>query len=197
MDNQGLHNKKTDMYHEGWILALREIRSDDSDRYFKWINNRSLVIKNSSYNSISETTHKERFENISKRSDIRIFSIILTDENENEELIGSCSLRKIDWIHRSSELQIRIGEVGMQNKGWGTSSIKLLLKFSFSDMNMNRIYLDVFADNKIAQRAYEKCGFSIEGIKRKAGFIDGHFVDVVMMSILKEYFYQVSTDSGC
>ena len=117
MDKQELDNEKVNMDREGQILALREIRSDDSDRYFKWINNRNLVIKNSSYNPISETSHKEWFENISKRSDIRIFSIVLIDENENEQLIGSCSLKEIDWIHRSSKLQVRIDEVDMQNKG--------------------------------------------------------------------------------
>ena len=64
-------------------------------------------------------------------------------------------------------------------------------------MNLNRVYLDVFCDNKIAQKVYKKYGFSIEEIKRKAVFIDDHFVDVVMMSILKEDFSESSMDLDC
>jgi len=104
-------------------------------------------------------------------------------------LVGSCSLRNILQQAKNAELQIRIGVEYYRNKGYGTSAIKLLLQFGFLDLNLKRIYLNVFSNNLAAIKSYEKVGFIKEGLKRKAVFIEGKYLDVLMMSILdSEYF---------
>jgi RimJ/RimL family protein N-acetyltransferase len=46
----------------------------------------------------------------------------------------------------------------------------------------------VLAYNKRAIRAYEKCGFVIEGREREAAFVDGAWHDDVMMGLLDHEF---------
>lgn len=169
-------------------LRLRALRAADSQTYFKWINDKELVLFNSAYKPISEESHNNWFSNVTSRTDIKIFSIVLHDNENKETLIGSCSLRNIDLAAHTSELQIRIGEKKFLSKGFGSVAVKKLLDYGFKDLKMNRIYLDVFSSNKRAIRAYEKCGFMYEETKKQRAFVNGCYEDVQMMSILRNGF---------
>jgi RimJ/RimL family protein N-acetyltransferase len=72
----------------------------------------------------------------------------------------------------------------MQGRGAGTAAVQKLLRYGFDALNLHRVYLDVFRSNVRAQRAYIKCGFVVEGIRRQAVWIEDTFEDVVMMGIL-------------
>jgi RimJ/RimL family protein N-acetyltransferase len=53
-------------------------------------------------------------------------------------------------------------------------------------MNLNRIALDVYAFNERAIASYVKAGFVEEGRRRQDLYKDGGYIDVVMMSLLRE-----------
>ena len=165
----------------GDLVTLRSVLKNDNASYFKWINDKQLVLNNGSYRPISEQEHEKWFNNVILHPENLIFSII---ENKESKLIGTCSLRHINQVHQNAELQIRIGEYDYQNRGLGSDAVRLLIDHGFSNLNLKRIYLYVFCDNKKAIRAYEKCLFSFEGRLRKAAYINGEFVDVDLMSIL-------------
>lgn len=50
-------------------------------------------------------------------------------------------------------------------------------------IGISRIELEVFASNKVAVEFYKKQGFEVEGLKRKARFLDGSFDDVISMAV--------------
>ncbi len=120
---------------------------------------------------------------MAKRADLTFFVI---EELSTNQAIGTCQLLNINPRHQSAELQIRIGAVDYHGKGLGTEAVNLLTRFGFADLNLHRIYLHVFATNARAITAYEKCGFSREGLLRDAAFIDGSWVDVVVMGKLAD-----------
>jgi RimJ/RimL family protein N-acetyltransferase len=141
------------------------------------------MIHNAPYFPVSETDHEAWVEKMmSKRSDLVPFVI---EELSTRQAIGTCQLLNINWIHRSAELQIRIGNEAYQSKGFGSEAVKLLCEFGFSDLNLHRIYLHVFTSNERAIHSYEKCGFTIEGILKQAAFIDGSLIDVILMAKLR------------
>ncbi len=167
-------------------VLLTPLSNDDISILFNWINDRELVLYNASYKPIHEKQHREWFEIVQQRKDMIIFCIRLI---ETDKLIGTCQLHSIHNINRNAELQIRIGDISEQGKGYGTEAVCLLLKFAFKDLNLHRVYLHVFHNNLPAIRAYEKAGFVREGLLRKHTFIDGHYVDVVVMGVVREEFY--------
>lgn len=167
----------------GEYITLRAVLKEDNEAYYKWINDKSLVLNNANYKPISEFEHERWFNNINLNKESVIFSII---ENSSQQLIGSCSLRNINHIHRNAELQIRIGEYDFQGKGFGTEAINLLVAHGFNDINLIRIYLHVFCNNNRAIKAYEKCNFHTEGLLRKAAYINGEYLDVMLMSIIND-----------
>lgn len=166
-------------------VALTTLRPEDSPTLFQWINDRELVLFNSAYRPVSQAEHDAWFESIRQRSDMFIFGIRLC---ETDQLIGSCQLHSINAISRSAELQIRLGVSAERGKGYGTEAVKLLLQFAFSELNLHRVYLHVFATNPRAIQVYEKSGFVREGLLREAAFIDGRFIDVFVMGILDEEY---------
>ena len=61
----------------------------------------------------------------------------------------------------------------------------LMVGHGFENLNFNRIYLHVYETNPRGKRCYEKAGFSVDGRLRQARFLEGKYVDVFIMSILK------------
>jgi RimJ/RimL family protein N-acetyltransferase len=163
-------------------VTLRELIPEDSEAYFRWINDEALVLHNANYKPISALEHETWFNAAKQTPNKRIFSII---ENQKNTLIGSCSLNNIHSVHRHAELQIRIGETAYHNKGLGAEAVRLLVKYGQNKLNLNRIYLHVFCSNTRAIRAYEKCYFISEGILRQAACINGEFIDIQVMSTIK------------
>src|ERR1700730_10473752 len=90
-------------------VVLSPLTKDDSSTLFQWINDRAEVIIGSQYRPVHELQHDEWFRRVQQQSDLVIFGIRLAD---TRQLIGSCQLRSIDWIHRTADLQIRIGDGG-------------------------------------------------------------------------------------
>ncbi|PLR89148.1 GNAT family N-acetyltransferase [Bacillus sp. T33-2] len=104
---------------------------------------------------------------------------------KDDELIGFVVIHRIEWNNRVGQLAIGIGDSKNQNKGYGTDALKLILRFAFHELNLDRVGLDVIEYNKRAIRAYEKVGFQQEGRVRSAVYRDGKRYDRAMMGILR------------
>jgi len=166
----------------GSDVALVPIERSDLPTLFTWINDRDLVLLSAPYRPIPELRHELWFESMLKREDVHLFGI---RHLASGRLIGSCQLLGIHPTHRHAELQVRIGDVEARGHGYGTEAVRLLIKFGFTDLNLHRISLHVFADNAAAIRTYIKTGFRQEGVLRDGAYIGGKYVDVVMMGILE------------
>jgi diamine N-acetyltransferase len=104
------------------------------------------------------------------------------------KLVGSLGFTHIDWRNRASEFGILIGDKTYWNRGYGTEAVRLLVQHGFNTINLNRIFLHVFENNPPAIRVYEKAGFVHEGRERQAEFQDGKYIDILVMSMLKNEF---------
>lgn len=159
-------------------IKLTEIREDDSLILFRWINDPVLVTFNSNYSPVHYVNHSEWIEKILKNKQMTIFAIRLNDGT----LIGTCQLHSINNLNGTAELQIRIGEIEFQSKGYGSEAIKQLIEYGFNNLNLRKVYLHVFSDNNRAIKAYKKCGFVTEGTLKEHIFIDGKFKSLDIMS---------------
>jgi RimJ/RimL family protein N-acetyltransferase len=81
---------------------------------------------------------------------------------------------------------IGIGEREYWGKGYSTDMMRVILRYAFTELNLNRVTLNVFEYNPRAVRSYEKAGFVVEGRERKAIHRDGKYWDVLFMGVLRE-----------
>jgi RimJ/RimL family protein N-acetyltransferase len=102
-----------------------------------------------------------------------------------ERAIGTCMLRDLDGTHRSSEMGISVWNPEDRGQGYGKESIRLLVEYGFRHLNLHRIGLTVVRHNERAIRCYRSCGFQEEGRLRQSRWIDGEYVDMTLMSILR------------
>ncbi|MDA3788956.1 MAG: GNAT family protein [Desulfobacula sp.] len=102
--------------------------------------------------------------------------------------IGNIKLGPINQIHRFAEMSILIGDKTAWKKGFASESIKLLAKFAFDTLNLNRLSAGLYEGNTGSFKAFEKAGFKQEGVFRKMRFYKGRYVDQIMMGLLREDF---------
>jgi RimJ/RimL family protein N-acetyltransferase len=107
---------------------------------------------------------------------------LLTDDRP----IGTSGLFHIDQLNGSAGIGISIGEKSLWSQGLGTDAMFALLDFGFGELRLERMWLEVYDFNKRAQRSYDKSGFVLEGVERHAIFRRGRYVDVLLMSILRD-----------
>lgn len=166
-------------------IKLTPFVKEDIQPLFRWINDAETVRYNNAYKPVTWDSHITWFENLGKDTSRAIFAIRAA---EDERLVGTVQLCGIHPVYRSAELSIRIGELSDRNQGFGTMAVKLAVTFGFNDLNLERIYLHVFADNEAALKVYKKIGFVEEGRLKKAAFINGKWVDVIPMALLRENY---------
>lgn len=112
------------------------------------------------------------------------------------EFIGRCGLYGIDPTVRHAELGIGIGDKGYWGLGYGREAVGLLLDYAFRVRNLRRVWLEVHAENERAIRAYRSCGFVEEGRMREHVWLDGRYVDNVIMGVLREGQSDRETSGG-
>ncbi len=102
--------------------------------------------------------------------------------------IGMIAYNAINEYDRSVEVDIVIGETAYWDRGYGTDSIRAFLGYLFGEMGLHRVWLVPRVSNARAIRCYEKVGFVREGILRESDWLEGQWVDCVMMSALGHEF---------
>ena len=126
---------------------------------------------------------------IEKESPENIFFMIYT--LEDNRLIGQIGLDDIQWSHGDAFVGISLGERQDWGKGYGTDAMRVLLRYSFIELNLHRVSLDVFEYNPRAIRSYEKAGFTVEGRCRQYLHREGKRWDLIFMGILREEWEQI------
>ncbi|GAA0087044.1 GNAT family N-acetyltransferase [Clostridium sp. MB05] len=107
---------------------------------------------------------------------------------DNDQILGEVVLMDIDDEYKSCSFRIAIFDKDNFSKGIGLKATKKALEIAFTELNLNRVELEVFDYNPRARAMYEKAGFKFEGTKREALFINNEFHDVHMMAILSKEF---------
>lgn len=108
-------------------------------------------------------------------------------DQADDQYLGTVSLKNIDLENGNAEFAI-VTRKTAQGKGIGYEATMMLLKKAFSELGLQRVYLNVFSNNERAIRLYERCGFSPEGEFRNHFLIDGQYVGWKWYGMLKDEF---------
>ncbi len=99
--------------------------------------------------------------------------------------IGGGGFMNLNNANQSAEVGLFIGEKALWDQGLGKDMLATLVAYGFDYLNLHRIYLRVFGDNRRAIHAYEQVGFVHEGCFREAEWRHGRWHDLLYMSILR------------
>ncbi|MBQ9832312.1 MAG: GNAT family N-acetyltransferase [Clostridia bacterium] len=82
--------------------------------------------------------------------------------DDNDEYLGTISLKNIDYHDENAEYAISMRECA-RGTGAAMFATKELLRIAFEELGLKKVYLNVYEDNMRARRFYEKVGFAYEG----------------------------------
>lgn len=162
-------------------VVLRAIEREDLPDYVQWLNDPAVLEYFGSQVPLSLAQEEKWYEDMLRDPSFRAFAV----EFEGQH-VGGAGLSNIDGRNASAEVGLFIGLPEMWDRGLGFDVLNTLVRFGFEQMNLNRIYLRVFAGNERAIHLYEKAGFRHEGCWRQADFRHGRYHDLLWMSLLRE-----------
>jgi RimJ/RimL family protein N-acetyltransferase len=97
--------------------------------------------------------------------------------------IGQCAIFNYNDYALTAEIGITIGDEDYLGKGYGREALHALLHYGFVLRNIRKLFLTVNATNERAIRAYQSCGFVLEGRWRGQTWNDGRYVDLLCMGV--------------
>lgn len=101
------------------------------------------------------------------------------------EACGAIGLRLgVDIQRFSGSLGYWIGE-DLWGRGLVTEAVRAFVVHAFAEFPLERISAQMFASNHASARVVEKCGFTLEGVKRHGAFKEGRFCDMKLYSVLR------------
>lgn len=170
-------------------VILRPIEEDDTDNIVKWRNNKEVSEKFIYREAFTRESQILWMNGKVKTGEVVQFIIHSVEDDID---IGSIYIRDIDMSKKEAEYGIFIGEDVSRGKGLGVESIRLMIKYAFDGLQLDRIILRVYKDNIPSIKSNEKAGFKIVSEIRDVVSSDGKKADMYIMEATKS----VHNDAG-
>lgn len=180
-------------------MRIRELKNKDAVYMTEWMQNKEIN-KYFQFNlaDISIVNSTKFIENVYNNKNALHLAVV----NDNDDYVGTISLKNIDFKNQKAEYAIALREVAM-GEGYARFATDAILYIAFYILELNRIYLCVLDENIRANKFYEKYGFIYEGKFFDDLYIRGKLKNVNWYRILKRE-YRVHQDeieeligSGC
>jgi len=169
------------------LVNLRGMLREDLPLYRTWIDNPQVTY----YMEMGWKPFSDHdLENTYAEATQSHTDVVMVIENKaSGQAIGTTGLYLINWPGRRAQFRIMIGDPGSFGKGLGTAATRLIVGYGFERLNLETIYLGANEENPGAIRAYEKAGFSHDGVQPNFIYNNGRYYNAVMMSIVRaDYF---------
>ena len=105
---------------------------------------------------------------------------------ENNKHIGNIKIGPIQWTHRRADISLFIGDKSCWGQGYATEAIETVCKWSFQELDMQKIGAGIYKGNIGSKRAFEKSNFILEGTLRSEVTSEGKRVDVWRLGLTRE-----------
>ena len=166
----------------GEKVCLCPFLREDAPAVFNWLNTVTLAHLNGPYRPTDQMSFDGWFQAIGKDPSKVMFAI----RREGDlRLLGYVQITTINPVFRTGEMGIVVGDEAERGKGYGQEALQLVLRHCWDDLNLHRVNLFVVGDNPGAVHVYAKVGFVDEGRMRQAAYVDGRYVDVLVMGVLR------------
>ena len=165
-------------------VTLRPVTSEDLHKLLTW-RNKDHIRKWFFHSKVLTMEDQQRWYSLYREKDDDEMFII----QEGPADIGCIAIYNIDKENKQAEIgRIIIGEDKYRSKGFAYGAGIIHLKYAFVTLNMERLYLQIFADNEVAFNLYRKLGFAKEGLLRGAILTPSGRKDIIVMGLLKREF---------
>lgn len=167
---------KTKAFLETQRLYLRPLMpSDVEGPYGDWFSDEEVCRYNSHHRFPVDKEALIEYIQHSNRTKERL--VLGVFQKEGEKHIGNISLQCIDFLSRSAEFAILIGDKEVWGQGFSKEAGKALIDHGIQALNLRRIYCGVHEENEGMKALALALGMVEEGRRREAVFKNGKYSD--------------------
>lgn len=168
----------------GETVGLRAIEREDLPALMEWRNQPEYRRFFREYRELSSLHQENWFENrVMRDNSTEMFSII---ELASKELIGACGLCYIDWINRNADFSIYIGKDHLYiDEVYAIDAARVMIKYGFEELNLHRLWAEIYDFDVKKQRMFETLGFSFEGRHKEQHWTEGKWCDSLYYGYVK------------
>ena len=165
-------------------LLLRPVESHDlNPTYVSWLNNPIVnQYLETRFTPQSLTSLHSYWEQQRDNTLSPWFAITIRDTNTH---IGNIRLGPINWIHRRASISLFIGDPKSWGKGYASEAIAAVRDWSFSVLDLEKLTAGIYSGNDASRRAFEKCGFTLEGTLINHVTYNGQRHDVWSLGLIR------------
>lgn len=162
-------------------MILRKLEVKDAEGMLEWMSDPNIK---GLFRFSDDALKKENILKFIEMSQCGLLNKHYAIINEEDEYLGTISLKNIDMLNCKAEYAIATRSY-IHGNGIAIKATEEILKIGFKELKLNKIYLNVLEINTRAIRFYEKIGFVKEGIFRKEMNVKSlGYVDLIWYSIL-------------
>ena len=175
---------------EGERVILRKLTPRDAGDVYEYSSNPEITkyLSWSEHESVAYT--KKYLKYVTKRYKSGEFLDWGIEEKETGKLIGTCGYTSVNIDNLAAEIGYVINPK-YQKMGYGRECVRLILDYSFGDLELNRLSARVNPSNLPSIRLLEELSFVCEGRGKKEALIKGEFWDILHYALCREDYYSV------
>jgi len=188
---------KRNIFLYGKHLVLKILTEDDifNSNWYGWFNDEEATANMQKHYFPNSLENQLEFFNSLKRETNKIqLGIIPNGENV---IKGIVSLQNIDYINSNAEISIIIGEPEFRKLIIAQEAMQLMIDHAFFTLNLHKIYggyIETLKDWGLFLR--KRFCFCDEGLLRKHVFINGKYMNVFNIGLLKDdYISHINNSS--
>lgn len=175
-------------------VIIRAMEIDDMKHYLSMINDPETEYMVAGWSfPLSLYQQNKWFEKVCDDKKNLRFTII---EKNTSDVLGMANLVDIDWKNRTAFHGIKLLPNAPKGKGYATDAVMAIMKYAFCELQLNRLDGSIIEYNEASMKLYTKCGWQIEGNRRKSVFKNNKYHDNILVGILKEEYLNIIEHIG-
>jgi len=177
---------------KGRKIIMRQPLENDAVILQKWYMDREFRQMYDAYSSVSLESILQEIREESSFQDPKTTKVnFIVLRKSDKTPIGVASIREINRQNGNAEIVLGIGEKDKRLAGYGIDMMVVLLDIVFYQLGFEKCYLRVHDNNELGLNSALNFGFKAEGRLRKHSFIEGKYVDLWILAILKEEYEEL------
>jgi len=176
---------------KGKLVGLRAVEREDLKIMRDWRNLSEFRKNFREYRELNMEMQIKWFEKYVVEDDNTQMFII--ERLKDSKPMGVCGLVYVNWVIKSADVSFYIGErnVYIDSTGCADEALNLLMKYAFNQLNMHKLWTELYEFDTKKINFYEKHKFKRDAILRDNCFEDGKYWNSYIYSLIQNEFLKV------
>jgi RimJ/RimL family protein N-acetyltransferase len=164
-------------------IALKILVPDDVTQvYVDWMNDAEITqYLESRWQAHTLESIREFVRTMNASPNDVLFGVFLHEAGTLTEHIGNIKIGNIHRLHSRAELGLIIGSKTHWGKGYATEAIRLATRYGFEELNLNKLFAGMYADNVGSYNAFIKAGYRKVAELQQHCFSHGIYVNELLV----------------